>query len=114
MTLSVFLDQYLVQHQVIANYTNHRPAGLPTPNPTRSFWLEYPGANPLATEGSLGKLTRDADVCIIGSGITGVSAAYHLARAVRDGGAAPMSAVILEAREFCAFWCRCALSDDCC
>jgi hypothetical protein len=102
MTLSVFLDQHAVQHQVIANYTQDGPANLPTSNPTRSFWLDTPGANPLATEGSHGDLTHDADVCIIGSGITGVSAAYHLARAIRDRGAAPLSAVILEAREFCA------------
>lgn len=54
-------------------------ASLPVPNPTKSFWIDTPGANPLAKEGSEGILTSDADVCIIGSGITGVSAAYHLA-----------------------------------
>ncbi|KAG5653822.1 hypothetical protein H0H81_010290 [Sphagnurus paluster] len=54
--------------------------GLPVANSTRSFWIDTPGANPLALEGSVGDLTRDADVCIVGAGITGVSAAYHLAK----------------------------------
>lgn len=53
---------------------SHTPAGLPIKNPTRSFWTSSaPDANPLATEGSEGPLTRDADICIIGSGITGKS-----------------------------------------
>ncbi|KAF7370159.1 FAD dependent oxidoreductase [Mycena sanguinolenta] len=85
----------------------HKPADLPHSDPTDSFWTHSPGANPLAAEGSTGALTDNADVCIIGSGITGVSAAYHLANAV-EGGAFPLGrdnevrAVILEAREFCS------------
>lgn len=85
------------------------PAGLPVANPTESFWINSPGANPLASEGSTGALTSDAEVCIIGSGITGASAAYHLASAVERGairgahGADPVRAVVLEARDFCAF-----------
>ena len=48
------------------------PAGLPHPNPSKSFWIDSsPDANPLAREGSEGALTSDADVCIIGSGMTG-------------------------------------------
>ncbi|KAG2141859.1 FAD dependent oxidoreductase [Suillus clintonianus] len=83
-----------------------RPAGLPSANPTRSFWTHSsPDANPLASQGSEGLLTADADVCIIGSGITGVGVAYHLAQAAheiahasaRDG---PLKVVILEARDF--------------
>ncbi|KAJ7802216.1 FAD dependent oxidoreductase [Mycena olivaceomarginata] len=84
----------------------HNPADLPHPNPTHSFWTHSPGANPLAAEGSTGALTDDADVCIIGSGITGVSAAYHLANAVEKGtfpdSGSKIRAVILEAREFCS------------
>jgi NADH dehydrogenase FAD-containing subunit len=78
--------------------------GLPVPNPTRSFWTDTPVANSLATEGDL---CTDIDICIIGSGITGVSAAYHLARlfSLESDGASgnrnPTRAVILEAREFC-------------
>ncbi|KIK70169.1 hypothetical protein GYMLUDRAFT_213310 [Collybiopsis luxurians FD-317 M1] len=72
---------------------------LPVPNPTKSFWIDSPNANPLAKEGSTGPLPQDADVCIIGSGITGVSVAYHLAMQTRDK---PLKIVILEARDFCS------------
>lgn len=71
---------------------------LPVDNPTKSFWLNTPDANPLADAGSTGELTEDADVCIIGSGITGVSAAWHL-----SNGLERPSVVILEAREFCTY-----------
>ncbi|KAG6809057.1 hypothetical protein H0H92_001768 [Tricholoma furcatifolium] len=81
-------------------------SGLPVANSTHSFWINTPGANPLAREGSEGALTGDADVCIVGAGITGVSAAYHLARAfaneTREGGEGPVRAVVLEARDFCS------------
>ncbi|RXW20482.1 hypothetical protein EST38_g5370 [Candolleomyces aberdarensis] len=80
-----------------------RPVTLPVASPSKSFWLDSPGANPLAKVGSEGELTTDADVCIIGSGITGVSAAYHLARLLeRKGGEANRTVVILEARDFCS------------
>lgn len=77
---------------------------LPVPNPTKSFWLDStPNANPLAKEGSTGPLsdTGEADICIIGSGITGVSAAYHLACTPGWKGKEPLKVVILEARYFC-------------
>lgn len=83
-----------------------RRTPLPVPHPTQSFWLS-PNANPLAKAGSTGPLTSDADICIIGSGITGVSAAYHLTRllaaqrAVSLPDARPLKIVILEARDFC-------------
>ncbi|KAF8645987.1 hypothetical protein AX16_007414 [Volvariella volvacea WC 439] len=79
------------------------PAGLPVPNPTKSFWVDTPGANPLAKHGSEGPLTQDADVCIIGSGITGVSAAFHLSKMASNvSGEGPLKTVILEARDFCS------------
>ncbi|KAJ7198910.1 FAD dependent oxidoreductase [Mycena haematopus] len=83
-----------------------KPSSLPVPNPTRSFWIDStPDANPLAAEGSTGSFTGDADVCIIGSGITGVSAAYHLSIAAERGeiphSDKPLRVVILEARDFC-------------
>ncbi|TFK68906.1 FAD dependent oxidoreductase [Pluteus cervinus] len=103
-TLSVPLLQYDFSQQVLeAPTTNPRPATLPVPNPTRSFWVDTPGANPLAREGSDGPLTNDADVCIIGSGITGVSAAYHLSKiAATRSLQSPLKAVIVEARDFCS------------
>ncbi|KAF8346457.1 FAD dependent oxidoreductase [Amanita rubescens] len=73
------------------------PSDLPVPNATKSFWINTSGANPLAEEGSHGRLTQEADVCIIGSGISGVSAAYYLSKSEL-----PLSVVILEAREFCS------------
>ncbi|KAH7914955.1 FAD dependent oxidoreductase [Hygrophoropsis aurantiaca] len=97
--------------------TATKPANFPSANPTRSYWLfpeDGDNANPLAAEGSTGPLTHDADVCIVGAGITGVGVAYHLARlfadrharsqadgdgAVEDG---PLKVVILEARDFCS------------
>lgn len=82
----------------------HPPASLPSTNPTRSFWLS-PEANPLAREGSEGSLTADADICIIGSGLTGVSVAYHLSEAIENRSLpisdSPLRVVILEARDFC-------------
>lgn len=83
----------------------HRPANLPSANPTRSFWTHSASdANPLASEGSHGPLTTDADICIIGSGISGISTAYHLAEAVGNHAVldAPLRVVVLEARDFCS------------
>ncbi|KAI0248770.1 FAD dependent oxidoreductase-domain-containing protein [Lactifluus subvellereus] len=105
----------VVTMQVSAEITSQAPfqaifsplsesASFPVPNATRSFWTAAPGVNPLAREGSTGPLTADADVCIIGSGITGVSVAYHLSKLFGDDAALPdqLSVVILEARDFCS------------
>ncbi|KAG6381864.1 FAD dependent oxidoreductase [Boletus reticuloceps] len=68
---------------VSIDHSDPKPAGLPSQNPTRSFWADSsPDANPLSREGSTGPLITDADVCIIGSGITGVGVAYHLSEAI--------------------------------
>ena len=100
--LPVSLNEWENQ-QKIFSIDHTKPAGLPCPNPTRSFWANStPDANPLAREGSTGLLTTDADVCIIGSGITGVGVAYHLSQAVETS-LRPLRVVILEARDFCAY-----------
>lgn len=94
-SLSVPLRQFELSQAVLASYhedftstssllnkrplPDPQPVSLPVSNPTKSFWIDSPGANPLANEGSEGSLTEEADVCVIGSGITGVSAAWHLA-----------------------------------
>lgn len=98
--LSVPIRKLEESEKVLALPNDHPPANLPVKNPTRSFWIDTPGANPLAKEGNEGPLTHDADVCIIGSGITGVSAAYHLSKAAEQKGL-KIKAVILEARDFC-------------
>ncbi|KAF8911378.1 DAO-domain-containing protein [Mucidula mucida] len=69
---------------------------LPIANPTKSFWINSPGANPLAKEGSTGPLTTAADVCIIGSGMSGISAAYKLSEE------AGLRVAVFEARDFCS------------
>ena len=95
------------QHQALlsAPLSNDRPPpSLPVQNATQSFWLRDPGVSPAPDAGSEGELTRDADICIIGSGITGVSAAYHLATQIarqQTSAGKPVKAVILEARDFC-------------
>ena len=74
---------------------------LPHENPTKSFWTHGSvDANPLAKEGSEGTLAADADVVIIGSGITGVGTAFHLSEAVATTDIR-LKIVILEARDFC-------------
>jgi FAD dependent oxidoreductase len=80
------------------------PDSLPVPNSTLSFWMHgAPGVNPLARVGSSGSLTADADICIIGSGITGVSVAYHLSKLLGSDAALQrtLNIVLLEARDFC-------------
>ncbi|KAJ7593952.1 FAD dependent oxidoreductase-domain-containing protein [Mycena floridula] len=74
--------------------------GFPVKNPTKSFWTHSePDANPLETEGSTGAIEGTADVCIIGSGISGISTAYHLSR---SDATKKLKTVIFEARNFCS------------
>lgn len=100
-TLSVPVNVY-ANHQILADKITSKThvSNLPSVNPTRSFWIDTPNANPLAAEGSTGPLTTDADICIIGSGITGISAAYHLSKMV-SATDQPLKVVVLEARDFC-------------
>jgi len=77
---------------------------FPVSNATRSYWMDgAPGVNPLARAGSTGPLTTDADICVIGSGITGVSVAYHLSKLFGNNATSQdaLSVVVLEARDFC-------------
>ncbi|KAH7341127.1 FAD dependent oxidoreductase-domain-containing protein [Rhizoctonia solani] len=87
----------------VFNQSSSCTAPLPSPNATKSFWLDSEAsANPLGQVGSTGPLSEVADIVIVGSGITGCSAAYHLSRLIqRSGGQKNQSVVILEARDFC-------------
>ncbi|EIW86226.1 DAO-domain-containing protein [Coniophora puteana RWD-64-598 SS2] len=81
---------------------------LPAANPTTSFWLVPP--SPIATHVSSETVPLQADVVVIGSGITAASFARTLLdyRASSSGGASEaqgsqtMSVVMLEARETCS------------
>lgn len=105
LTVNLHSVVHQAAFQLLQIGVSQKPPSLPVLNPTKSFWTHGSrDANPLARAGSEDALTDDADVCIVGSGITGVSAAYHLAKALEKESAreAPLKAVILEARDFCA------------
>ncbi|KAK0390527.1 hypothetical protein NLU13_0031 [Sarocladium strictum] len=70
-------------------------AELPTPNPTKSFWHRDP-SRLLLGHRTTKHLPHEADVVVIGSGITGAFAARGLCR---DG--AKRRVVMLESREAC-------------
>lgn len=73
ISVTIPLNQLPTSQFPLHRSTAHGPANLPVPNPSKSFWIDSsPDANPLRAEGSTGSLTDDADVCIIGSGITGM------------------------------------------
>jgi hypothetical protein len=76
---------------------------LPIQNPTQPIWLDITDdpEYDLAKAGSTGSLSADADICIIGSGSSGISAAYHLSRLLKNNNGSNISVVLLEARNFC-------------
>ena len=72
------------------------PAGLPSRNPTKSYWLKDPSPALLRHRGTA-ELPATADVVVVGSGITGAFAARELMMAMGEGA----EVVMLEAREVC-------------
>jgi hypothetical protein len=74
-----------------------RVAGLPVDNPSRPYWT-IP-LSPIAKEGAHDQLPYQADVVIIGTGITGTSIARALLRTERPS---PIKVVMLEARDVCS------------
>ncbi|KAJ0415431.1 FAD dependent oxidoreductase-domain-containing protein [Aspergillus carlsbadensis] len=78
--------------------------GLPTTNPTSSFWLRTP--HPSLAKSQSPELPREADVVIIGSGVTGTSIARTLltSRKLHSGSPSPSrpAVAILEARDACS------------
>jgi thioredoxin reductase len=68
------------------------PPGLPLDS--QPFWLR--GAHPFATFRSTAEPPQSADIVIVGAGLTGASAAYHLTDAVRSLG---LRVVVLERGE---------------
>lgn len=74
-------------------------AAIPPPTSTTSFWHSEPSAF-LLNHHTTPTLPLEADIVIIGSGITGASAARFIAE---DARAEHLSVVMLDAREAC--WC---------
>ena len=72
-------------------------AGLPSQNPTTSFWHSEPSRF-LLDHRTTSEIPDYADIVIVGSGITGTSAARYLAE---DDRAKDLSVVMLDAREAC-------------
>ncbi|QIW94665.1 hypothetical protein AMS68_000183 [Peltaster fructicola] len=78
-----------------------RPSDLPTSESTASFWHTQPSPL-LKGHRTTRDLPKHADVVIVGSGITGASAAYHLLLESHPARKhAKPSVVMLEAREAC-------------
>ncbi|KAK4104221.1 DAO-domain-containing protein [Parathielavia hyrcaniae] len=69
------------------------PAGLPSRSPTESYWLRDPSPALLGYRGTP-DLPDEADVVVVGSGITGAFAAWFLLKGLEG-------VVMLEAREVC-------------
>ena len=75
----------------------HERSTLPTPVSSNSFWHSEPNEF-LIGHRTTEELPAEADIVIVGSGITGTSAARYLAEDERAKG---KSVVLLEAREAC-------------
>lgn len=75
----------------------HERSTLPTPASSHSFWHSEPNKF-LIGHRTTEELPAEADIVIVGSGITGTSAARYLAEDERAKG---KSVVLLEAREAC-------------
>ena len=73
-------------------------AELPTPNSTKSYWHQQPSKR-LLNHRTTERLPDEADVVIVGSGITGAFAAKQLVAGL--DGQPRKTVVMLEAREAC-------------
>jgi hypothetical protein len=71
-------------------------AGLPCPNPTKSYWHREP-SHTLLDHRTSPDLPKTADIVVVGSGITGAFAAHFL----KNGQAGESEVVMLEARQAC-------------
>lgn len=78
----------------------HKPASLPSENPSESFWHTQPSPLLLGHR-TTRDLPTEADVVIIGSGITGASVAHHLLDHEEGVFVDGHDVVMLEAREAC-------------
>lgn len=77
-----------------------RPADLPSQNSSASFWHTEPSAKLLGHR-TTEDLPREADVVVVGSGISGASVAYHLLEELEGSNGEEKNVLVLEAREVC-------------
>ncbi|KAJ6442432.1 FAD dependent oxidoreductase [Purpureocillium lavendulum] len=78
--------------------------GLPVPSPTAPYWLADP-PHPALADMQSETLPREADVVIIGSGITAAAAAksiLEVSGSSSTSAAPPVRVVVLEARQLCS------------
>ena len=73
---------------------------LPVPNSTASYWRSEP--HWLDEHRSTKELPSKADIVIIGTGIAGVSTAYHLLAKDENDNTPHPSILLLEARQVCS------------
>ncbi|KAH8880011.1 DAO-domain-containing protein [Thozetella sp. PMI_491] len=71
-------------------------AGLPVPNPTKSYWHQTPSQKLLGHR-TTSELPSVADIVVVGSGLSGSFAAHFL----KNGKAKDKNVLMLEAREAC-------------
>lgn len=69
--------------------------GFPHPKPTTSFWLGQSRSSPYIGFNSSARIPLEAEVVVIGGGLSGVATAYFLL----TGPNPPKSIVLVEARE---------------
>lgn len=75
--------------------------GFPHPKPNLSFWLQGARNDPLVGHRTTQTIPSDADVVIIGAGMSGAATAYYLFKEHDPVGGAIPKVVIIEAREAC-------------
>lgn len=84
----------------MARQADERAKAMPVANPTLSYWQAHSQDSPIHDHGKEDALPRTdsiADVCIVGSGISGTIAAYALQQQ-----APHLSIIMLEARQACS------------
>lgn len=81
--------------------TNGSGVGYPHPKPSLSFWLQGTRNNLLIGHRTTEKIPNDADVVIIGAGMSGAATAYHLFKGCDPAGGSLPKVVTVEAREAC-------------
>lgn len=83
---------------LLASWALAQDPGLPNANPSISYW-QLPPLEGVADHQSP-QLPAEADVVIIGSGISGTSIAWHLLK--EANGTTPLRIAMLEARQACS------------